>query len=84
MRRASARIEEGRGRLNLIAKEVARLAAAVLAEYAAARRKLKDGRPPKDVADDIQAQLRAPRSQALRRRHAVGATAASAALPEGR
>jgi ATP-dependent helicase HrpA len=51
------RVEEGRTRLNLIAQEVARLAAAVLVEYAAAARKLKDSRPPKDVADDIQAQL---------------------------
>jgi ATP-dependent helicase HrpA len=52
-----ARIEEGRGRLNLIAQEVARLAAAVLAEYAAAQRKLKDSRAPKELADDINAQL---------------------------
>lgn len=52
-----ARIDEGRPRLNLIAQEVARLAATVLAEYAAAVRKLKDARPPKDVADDAQAQL---------------------------
>jgi ATP-dependent helicase HrpA len=52
-----ARIEEGRPRLNLIAQEVARLAGTVLAEHAAATRKLKDARPPKDVADDIQAQL---------------------------
>ncbi len=52
-----ARIEEGRTRLNLIAQEVARLAGTVLVEYAAAARKLKDSRPPKDVADDVQAQL---------------------------
>ncbi len=52
-----ARIEEGRTRLNLIAQEVARLAATVLTEYAAAVRKLKDARPPKDVADDIAGQL---------------------------
>lgn len=51
------RIEEGRTRLNLIAQEVARLAGAVLTEYAAALRKLKDARPPKEVAEDIQAQL---------------------------
>uniref|UniRef100_UPI00058D0017 DUF3418 domain-containing protein n=1 Tax=Ideonella sp. B508-1 TaxID=137716 RepID=UPI00058D0017 len=51
------RIEEGRSRLNLIAQEVARLAGTVLAEYAAAARKLKDARPPKEVADDITAQL---------------------------
>ncbi|HET8870365.1 MAG TPA: DUF3418 domain-containing protein, partial [Aquabacterium sp.] len=52
-----ARVEEGRTRLNLIAQEVARLAGTVLIEYAAATRKLKDAKPPKDVADDIQGQL---------------------------
>ena len=52
-----ARVEEGRGRLTLIAQEVARLAGTVLTEYAAAVRKLKDSRPPKDVADDVTAQL---------------------------
>jgi ATP-dependent helicase HrpA len=52
-----ARVEEGRTRLNLIAQEVARLASAVLTEYAAATRKLKDAKPPKDVADDVTAQL---------------------------
>jgi ATP-dependent helicase HrpA len=52
-----ARVDEGRARLNLIAAEVARLATAVLVEHAAAVRKLKDARPPRDVADDIAAQL---------------------------
>ena len=52
-----ARIDEGRARLTLIAQEVARLAGTVLAEYAAATRKLKDSRPPKDVAEDVGAQL---------------------------
>jgi len=52
-----ARVEEGRTRLNLIAQEVARLAGTVLTEYAAAARKLKDAKPPKDVADDVSAQL---------------------------
>jgi ATP-dependent helicase HrpA len=51
------RVSEGRARLNLIAQEVARLAGTVLVEYAAATRKLKDARPPKDVADDVAAQL---------------------------
>ena len=51
------RIAEGRGRLTLIAGEVARAAAQVLAEFAAAQRKLKDARPPREVADDVQAQL---------------------------
>ncbi|GCL62007.1 ATP-dependent RNA helicase HrpA [Pseudaquabacterium pictum] len=51
------RITEGRGRLNLIAQEVARLAGTILAEYATAQRKLKDSRPAKEVADDVTAQL---------------------------
>jgi ATP-dependent helicase HrpA len=51
------RLEEGRPRLNLIAQEVARLAGVVLIEYAAALRKLKDSRPPKEVQDDLQGQL---------------------------
>ncbi|MGH6648840.1 ATP-dependent RNA helicase HrpA [Aquabacterium sp.] len=52
-----ARIEEGRTRLNLIAQEVARLTGTVLVDYAAAIRKLKDAKPPKEVHDDITAQL---------------------------
>jgi ATP-dependent helicase HrpA len=51
------RIDEGRTRLSLIAQEVARLAAAILAEHAAALRKLKDSRPAKEVGDDIAQQL---------------------------
>jgi ATP-dependent helicase HrpA len=51
------RVAEGRGRLNLIAAEVARAAAAVLADYALALRRLKDAKPPKEVADDVGAQL---------------------------
>ena len=52
-----ARLEAGRGRLVLIAQEVARQAGTVLAEYAAATRKLKDSRPPKEVHEDVAAQL---------------------------
>ena len=51
------RIDEGRGRLTLIASEIARSAMQILIEYAAATRKLKDSRPSKEVADDVQAQL---------------------------
>jgi ATP-dependent helicase HrpA len=51
------RIDDGRARLTLIANEVARAVATVLADYAAALRKLRDARPPKEVADDVQAQL---------------------------
>ena len=63
------RLEVGRSRLNLIAQEVARQAHAVLVEYAAATRKLKDARPPKEVVDDVQAQL-----QRLMGRRFVAAT----------
>ncbi len=51
------RIEEGRSRLNLIASEVARMAGQVLIEHQSALRKLRDARPPKDVTEDVQAQL---------------------------
>ena len=53
----AARITEGRSRLNLIAQEVARLAGVILVDFATAQRKLKDSRPPKEVADDVAAQL---------------------------
>jgi ATP-dependent helicase HrpA len=51
------RLEEGRGRLTLIANEVGRSAGTVLIDHAAALRKLKDARAPKEVGDDIAAQL---------------------------
>ena len=51
------RVEEGRGRLTLISSEIARNAGLILTEYAAAARKLKDSRPPADVATDIGQQL---------------------------
>ena len=51
------RLDAGRARLNLIAHEVARQAALVLAEHAAAARKLKDSKPPREVAVDVAGQL---------------------------
>ena len=51
------RVEEGRGRLTLIASEIARAAGVVLLEWAAAQRKLKDSRPTKETTDDVAAQL---------------------------
>ena len=51
------RIDDGRGRLTLIANEIARSALNILIEYAAASRKLKDARPAKEISDDVQAQL---------------------------
>jgi ATP-dependent helicase HrpA len=52
-----ARLDEGRARLVLVAQEVARQVGVVLTEFAAATRKLRDAKPPKEVADDIGAQL---------------------------
>jgi ATP-dependent helicase HrpA len=51
------RVDEGRSRLNLIASEIARVGLAILIDHAAAQRKLKDARAPKDLSDDIAAQL---------------------------
>ncbi len=51
------RIEEGRGRLTLIANEVARMAAVVLLEYAAAARKIKDTKNAPEAVADAQQQL---------------------------
>jgi ATP-dependent helicase HrpA len=51
------RVADGRGRLNLIAAEIARSAGAILTEFAAAQRKLKDAKPPAEVASDIAQQL---------------------------
>ena len=49
------RLDEGRGRLTLIASEVARLAGAVLVDYAAATRKIKDTKAhPAATADAAQ------------------------------
>jgi ATP-dependent helicase HrpA len=64
-----ARIDEGRGRLTLIANEIARQAGVILTEYAAAARKLKDSKPPADVATDVQQQL-----QRLVPKHFLSAT----------
>jgi ATP-dependent helicase HrpA len=51
------RLEEGRGRLTLIANEVARLAGVILVEYAAAARKIKDTKNAPDAVADCTQQL---------------------------
>ena len=51
------RVDEGRGRLTLIASEVARLAAGILSEYAAAQRKIKDTKNALEAAADAVQQL---------------------------
>jgi ATP-dependent helicase HrpA len=51
------RVDEGRGRLTLIANEVARLAGTILADYAAAARKLRDTKGHPEATADVQQQL---------------------------
>ena len=51
------RLDEGRGRLTLIANEVARLAGVVLIEFATAARKIKDSKNAADACADAQQQL---------------------------
>jgi ATP-dependent helicase HrpA len=51
------RVEEGRGRLTLIANEVARLAASILLEYATAARKIKDTKNAPEATTDAAQQL---------------------------
>ena len=51
------RVEEGRGRLTLIANEVARLAGTILLEHATAARKIKDSKNAPDAAADCAQQI---------------------------
>jgi ATP-dependent helicase HrpA len=51
------RTDEGRGRLTLIANEVARLASGVLSEFALAQRKIKDTKNAPDATADCTQQL---------------------------
>jgi ATP-dependent helicase HrpA len=51
------RVEEGRGRLTLIANEVARLAGVILIEYATAARKIKDTKNAPEATADCAQQL---------------------------
>ncbi len=51
------RIDDGRGRLTLIASEVARLAAVILTEYAVAQRKIKDTKNALEANQDAAQQL---------------------------
>ena len=51
------RVEEGRGRLTLIANEVARLTGIILVDYAAAVRKIKDTKVQPDATADAAQQL---------------------------
>jgi ATP-dependent helicase HrpA len=51
------RVEEGRGRLTLIATEVARMAGTILLEHATAARKIKDTKNAPDAVADCAQQL---------------------------
>ncbi|WP_245213946.1 ATP-dependent RNA helicase HrpA [Rhodoferax sp. AJA081-3] len=51
------RVEEGRGRLTLIATEVARMAGTILLEHAAAARKIKDTKTAPDAVADCAQQI---------------------------
>ena len=51
------RLDEGRGRLTLIATEIARLGAVILLEFTAAQRKIKDTKNAVDAAVDAAQQL---------------------------
>ncbi|ODS91678.1 MAG: ATP-dependent RNA helicase HrpA [Comamonas sp. SCN 65-56] len=51
------RVQDGRARLTLIANEVARLAGVILAEYAAAQRKIKDSKNAIEATQDTGKQL---------------------------
>ena len=51
------RVQEGRGRLTLIAQEVARLTAVILADYAVASRKIKDSKSAADAVADATQQI---------------------------
>ncbi|MFN5347968.1 MAG: ATP-dependent RNA helicase HrpA [Polaromonas sp.] len=51
------RLEEGRGRLTLIATEIARLASGILLEFAAAQRKVKDTKNAVEASADCAQQL---------------------------
>ncbi|WP_313078914.1 ATP-dependent RNA helicase HrpA [Pulveribacter sp.] len=51
------RVQEGRARLTLIANEVARLTGAILQEYAAVQRKLKDTKNAREAVADATPQL---------------------------
>ena len=50
-------MQDGRGRLTLIANEVARMAGVILTEYAAAARKIKDTKNAPDATKDAAEQL---------------------------
>ena len=51
------RLQEGRGRFNLIAQEVSKSIQLILSEHQACRKKMKDMKLPLEVSQDLEAQL---------------------------
>jgi ATP-dependent helicase HrpA len=56
-REFAERVQQGRGRLNLIASEVARMVGVILTEYSAAARKIKDMKIGPEATADCKEQL---------------------------
>jgi ATP-dependent helicase HrpA len=75
------RLDEGRGRLTLIANEVARLASVILTEYGAAMRKSQGHPQRRRRHRRLHPAAAAADAQALHHRHAVGPIAALWPLP---
>ena len=65
------RVDDGRGRLTLIASEVARLAGAILTEFAVAQRKIKDTKNAPEAGAGRRAAAAAPGAQEVPDRHAL-------------
>ncbi len=77
------RVDEGRGRLTLIANEVARLAGGILLEFGAAARKIKDTKNAPDATADCAQQLQRLMPKHFMAATPVAAVAALRPLPEG-
>jgi ATP-dependent helicase HrpA len=76
------RVDDGRGRLTLIASEVARLAAGILTEFAVAQRKIKDSKNAAEAAADAAQQLQRLVPKRFLTATPYGAAAALCALPQ--
>ena len=76
------RVDEGRGRLTLIANEVARMAGVILLEYAAAARKIKDTKNAPEATADAALQLSRLGAKALFASRSVGPSSALSTLSQ--
>ncbi len=77
------RVQDGRGRLTLIANEVARMAGIILTEYAAAARKIKDTKNAPEATKDAGEQLQKLMPKDFIAVRPLGAAGALRALSEG-